>query len=511
MEASIFGAALHGGRAELVRVEVLLSRGLPKTVLVGMPDQPAKEARERIPSALAVHGYPYPKAKVLFNLVPAQIPKGGLPLDLALAAAVLQAQQVIRPPRHSILFLAELDLQGRLRPPARGTLLAALRAGEQSDIQTVITAIDSADEAAIAPGVQTVGCADLSEVVEVLQNPSQISDRAQLPPPGKPLSQNENPGRLEDIRGQSHARWAGILAVAGRHPLLLQGPPGTGKSMLAQRLAGLMPELDPNTAMQVAQMEALLGPVGCLPLQPPFRAPHPSVSAQGIFGGGRPLRPGELSRAHGGILFLDELPEFSRPVLEGLRQPLEEKEVRLQRAQEWATFPADPLLIAARNPCPCGYASHPVTPCVCTPHAWNRYRNRTSGPLLDRFDLFAEMNPVAPEELHGAPTSPTQEEATKWIQSAHMLQRERQQRGSFERANEASLEDLKDEGIHAQAWQTMVRAAENLSLSSRGVLRCLRVARTLADGAGEKEIDPSAVLKALSFRPQNSTQEAAIG
>lgn len=507
VKASIFGAALFGGQAELVRVEVLLSRGLPKTLLVGMPDIPAKEARERLPSALAAFGFQFPKARVLFNLVPAQIPKGGLPLDLAMATALLQALGGVKQLQESILLLAELDLEGRLRPPARGTLLATLRAAEGNQIRTVITAVESATEAAIAPNICAIGCADLGEVAAVLNGKNAGRDGRKIRNTAVvPEDLHSNGLLLEDIRGQNHARWAGILAVAGRHPLLLQGPPGTGKSMLAMRLASLLPPLEEATAMDLARVEALIGPVTGLPTRAPFRSPHPSVSAQGIFGGGRPLRPGEISRAHGGLLFLDEFPEFQRPVLEGLRQPLEEKEVRLQRAQEWATFPADVLLVAARNPCPCGFATHPVIPCECTPHNLHRYRNRTSGPLLDRFDLFAEMSPVAPDDLQAPPTQPTQQQAIDWIAQAHKQQIDRKDRGSFSLASQASLETLKAEGISQNAWRTMVRAADTLHLSSRGVLRCLRVARTLADGEGLQKINRSLVLRALSFRPHSPSQ-----
>ena len=510
MEANFFGAALYAGNAELVRVEVLLSRGLPKTTLVGMPDVPAKEARERLPSALSAFGHCYPKSKVLFNLVPAQIPKGGLPLDLALAVALLHAQGVVPSPGNPVVLLAELDLQGRLRAPAKGTLLAALQAGRLKKGAAVITAVDAAAEAAIAPGIQAFGCEDLGQVIDLLQDGVANATPCDSSPTTQQNHELDHGRILEDIRGQSHARWAGILAVAGRHPLLLQGPPGTGKSMLAHRLVDLMPPLDKQTAMEVARMEALVGPVQQLPTRPPYRSPHPSVSAQGIFGGGRPLRPGELSRAHGGLLFLDELPEFQRPVLEGLRQPLEEKEVRLQRAQEWAHFPADVLLVAARNPCPCGYATHPTIPCECTPHAWSRYRNRTSGPLLDRFDLFAEMSPLASAELQGPPSSPTMKEALAWMKVAADTQQQRRQNNGFGLASSATLEELKTAGISNQAWRAMIRAADKLQLSGRGVLRCLRVARTLADGEACAQIEYAQVLRALSFRPQVAMPATAI-
>ena len=504
--AEIYGAALHGGRARLVRVEALLGRGLSRVILVGMPDAVAREARERLPAALRRHGFGFPRGKLLLNLVPAQIPKGGLPLDLALAVAVLAAQGSIQPPSGRWLFLAELDLEGRLHPPARGTLLAALAAGGAEErFAGVVTAPAAAPEAALAPGLAAYPAADLGEVAALLEAPGAVC-------PAGPLGDDDRPPAplpLEDVRGQELGRWAAVVAAAGRHPVLLQGPPGTGKSMLARRLVELLPPLRDREALELAKVEAALGRVRAMPRRPPLRAPHCSASVQALLGGGQPLRPGELSRAHGGVLFLDELPEFARPALEGLRQPLEDAEVRLQRAREWATFPADALLVGACNPCPCGYLGHRKVPCRCTPARLAQYRLRVSGPLLDRFDLFVEMGPVPAEALDGPPSSPTSAEAKLAIGRARARQAEREDSGGFGPAGRASLEQLQDAGVSGEARRLLRRACTQLHLSGRGHLRCLRVARSVADLDGAGAVEAVHLQRALHYRRLNPEGEAA--
>lgn len=495
VETGIYGATLYGGKARLVRVEALLGRGLSRVQVVGMPDAVALEARERLPPALRRHGFSFPKGKVLFNLVPAQLPKSGLPLDLALAVAVLAAQRLLPPPRQPLLFLAELDLEGRLGPPARGTLLAAMAA--RGHLAGVVTAPEAAPEGALAPGVPVYGVGDLGGVAALLRDPAAaataqpVTSQAAAAPPAE---------RLDDVRGQDVARRAAIIAAAGRHALLLQGPPGTGKSLLARRLVNLLPPLPPERALELALIEAARGRVRALAERPPLRAPHTSISPQGMLGGGHPLRPGELSRAHGGVLFLDELPEFARPVLEGLRQPLEEKEVRLQRVLEQAVFPADVLLVAAMNLCPCGYTGHPKMPCACTLAQKQRYRARTSGPLLDRFDLFVEVGPVEPWRLQGPPTPPSDEEARAWLERAAALQRRRGARGRPPLASQASLQDLRAEGMAPQADALLQSAAERFGFSGRGCVRCLRVARTIADLLGCERVGGEHVREAITYR-----------
>ena len=492
----IYGASVLHGQAELVLVETLLGRGLNRTIVVGMVDNVTREARDRLPSALSGQGFEFPKGKILFNLAPAEIPKGGIPQDLALALSLLCASQQIKPPAGKWLCLGELSLTGKIRPPARGTLLAAMAIGD--DFRGVITAPESAREAALAPGVKAYSAPDLATAATILNNPGKATPCSSNPPP---VSRSTPTLLLEDVRGQEQAREAAIIAACGHHHLLLQGPPGTGKSLLARRICHLLPDLNRTEALAVAKIEACLGRVPQLPFRPPFRAPHASSSAQGVLGGGNPLRPGELSRAHHGVLFLDEMPEFARPILEGLRQPLEDGEVRIQRAGALACFPAATLLVAARNPCPCGYATHPKIGCRCTVMASLRYLNRTSGPLLDRFDLFVEMGPVEPEVLCSRPTPPFQNEAIERIKSAGQLQTERMQKGLDGAAGFMDLDQLLASGICPAAKQCLRDAGNTLHLSGRGNLRCLRVARTISDLAGERQISKKSVLIAVSYRP----------
>jgi magnesium chelatase family protein len=377
----------------------------------------------------------------------------------------------------------------------------------QAKSSCMIVAPESLPEARLGQA-HSIAPASLVELVECLRNGATCKAENVPPPPrhsitGQPMKTKKRP-RLDEVRGQEHARSAAVLAVAGRHSLLLQGPPGTGKSMLAQRIAGLLPVPPHGLALELASLESLHGPVQFLPQQAPFRAPHHSISAQALLGGGRPLRPGELSRAHGGVLFLDELPEFQRPALEGLRQPLEEREVRIERSNESACFPADVLLIAARNPCPCGFASHPTRACICTPAAQSRYLRRTSGPLLDRFDLFAEMGPVPAERLQGAATPPSDEDARAAIARAHRIQKQRIATLGWGASCTASRQQLDDAGVQHQARRTLIAAADRLQWSGRAVLRCLRVARTVADTHGATKVERTHLLQAIGFRPPAS-------
>ncbi|MGB0953556.1 MAG: YifB family Mg chelatase-like AAA ATPase [Planctomycetota bacterium] len=509
MDGKILGATLFGSQAHLVRAETRTGRGLSRVILVGMPDAVAREARERLPSAFEQFDLPFPKGKVLFNLVPAQMPKCGLPLDLALAVSLLVEEGLVPRPKKAILFLAELDLKGRLGPPARGTLLAAL-AAIQEGCMTLITAPSAATEAALAPGVEAFGLEDLGEVVAYLKEPGSFRPMEAGKDAGQASERLDKLPRMDDLRGQPHARRAATLALAGRHALWMQGPPGTGKSMLARRLAHLLPDLAPERALEVGMIEALLRPLAGLSLRPPFRAPHTSASAQALLGGGTPLRPGEIARAHGGILFLDEIPEFARPVLEGLRQPLEEGEVRLQRAREWATYPAQVQLVATSNPCPCGYATHPKMPCRCTPHKRQAYAQRVSGPLRDRFDLFVEMGPVEAEALDGPVTGPTDEALRQQLRQTRAFQEAQAVQRGFRLSSEASVEVLQQAGIAVEARRMLRQAVNTLPLSGRGLLRCLRVARTAADLDRSPGIRVEDVRMALSYRPLPAEEEATI-
>lgn len=499
MKHLIYASTIHASQGHLVGVESRSDPGLSRVLMVGMPDAVARESRERLPSALKHNGFSFPKGKVLFNLFPAQIPKKGVPIDLALAVSLLVEEKFALEPQRPTLFIAELDLQGNLHPPAYGTLLAAIAAVE-ADVQ-IITAHQSAKEAALAPNSIVYSFSNLAEVVAFLNaqhsfNPHKFSA---VDHPKKPCP------RLDEIRGQQQAHAAAALCAVGRHSLWLQGPPGTGKSMLARRLINLLPNLDDDYAMQLARIEALLGPITSMPSRPPFRSPHTTTSAQALLGGGSPLRPGEISRAHGGVLLLDEMPEFSRPALEGMRQPLEEKEVRLQRAQDWACYPADITLIATSNPCPCGYLSHPKIPCRCSENRVESYLSRVSGPLQDRFDLFVEMGPIAADVLDGPPTASSDEQVISMITEAKKFQA-KQNRG-YTSSEQASLEQLIATGLESDAQSQMRKASTLLALSGRAVLRSLRVARSNADLHLRTSITASDVKKALSFRPLSVQQK----
>jgi len=504
----VLGATLLGARARLVRVETCFGRGLTQIVLSGQADAVAREARERLPAALAAQGLALPTGRILFNLVPAQIHKHGLPLDLALAAALLIGDGQWRRPSGPVLFLAELDLRGALSPPARATLLAALAAREEAEPPWVVTAPEAAREAALVPGLEVHACRDLGEVGALLALDE--ATRAGLAVAAADFADDEPRRglRLDQVRDQSEARHALVLAALGGHPLWMEGPPGSGKSMLAARLPGLLPPLDEATALELARVEALLGPVPRLPRRPPVRAPHPSASRQAVLGGGRPLRPGELSRAHGGVLFLDELPEFPRAVLEGLRQPLEEGEVRVHRATDEARFPARVLLVAASNPCPCGWAGHPRIPCTCPPSRLERYRARVSGPLRDRFDLHVVLGPVDPRRMDGPPSRPSDEEVAARLEAARALQAHRRARGGFDRAGRADWDALLAAGVEGAARRLLRRSAERFGMSGRAILRTLRVARTQADWEGRARVAPEDVLTALGYR-RPATEGAA--
>jgi len=468
-----------------------------------MADLPAREARERLPAAFAAQGLQFPKGRVLFNLLPAQLPKRGFPLDLALATAILvesgQLTTQLPGSPQALICLGELDLAGKVHCATRGTLLVAAAAKQLSPQAQLLTASQALREAQLVNGLTTVaidGLHQLGPRAAPTPPPVQVPQLDSAPQAAAKTSQH-----YSSIRGQELARQAAIYACAGRHSLLLQGPPGTGKSLLARSLAELQPALSHARAIELAQVEALHGPVHTLSTSTPFRAPHHSISAQALLGGGRPLRAGELSRAHGGVLFLDELPEFSRPCLEGLRQPLEEHEVRIERTGESACFPADFMLIAARNPCPCGFATHPTLACNCTHAQLTRYQQRTSGPLLDRFDLFVEMGPVRPDVLSGPATSPSLGEAQQAIRHAHSMQSKRQSKSPQSSISRATRDEIINSGVDEAAQQALQQAADQLQWSGRGIDRCLRLARTIADTQLNPRIQRDHVLAALRFRP----------
>lgn len=499
--AIVASRALDGLDAPAVQVEVHLANGLPAFTLVGLADTEVKEARERVRAALAHSGLGFPHNKrITVSLAPADLPKESGRFDLPIALGILAANEQLdaaKLARHE--FAGELSLAGELRP-VRGAIalaFAARRAGAQ---RALVLPHDSAQQAALVEGVVLHGARHLMDVVSALQPGD---DAPALPRMARvaPAAAESGPD-LRDVRGQAAARRALEVAAAGGHSLLMVGAPGTGKSMLAQRLPGLLPPMDEDEALASAAI-ASLGSKGFDLARwrvRPVRAPHHSASAAALVGGGSPPRPGEISLAHGGVLFLDELPEFPRNALEALREPLETGRITLSRAARQATYPARFQLVAAMNPCPCGFLGAPVgalRSCRCTPDQVARYQGRLSGPLLDRIDLQVEVPTMPPGELMQAPEGEPSAAVALRVAAARERQLRRQGRINAELdAAEIPQHCTPD----AAATALLQRAAERLGWSGRGLHRSLRVARTLADLAGEDRIGVGEMAEALQYR-----------
>ena len=501
--ALVYSRAQSGIDAPLVSVETHLANGLPALSIVGLPETAVKESKDRVRAALQNANFEFPARRITINLAPADLPKEGGRFDLPVALGMLAASNQLRTTeldRHE--FLGELALSGALRP-VRGVLPAALAAARAG--RALVVPRENADEAALVSEADILPADHLLEVCAHLNGESRITPHAAPPP-----VDGQNLPDLADVRGQHQARRALEIAAAGGHSLLFIGPPGTGKTMLASRLPGILPPPSEAEALETAAIHSVSG--GFDPARwrvRPFVAPHHTASGVALAGGGSHPRPGAISLAHQGVLFLDELPEFSRHVLEVLREPLESGRITISRAARQAEFPARFQLVAAMNPCPCGHHGDPGGRCRCTPEQIQRYRQRLSGPLLDRIDMHVEMPALPLAELQNGTTQPPAEcSATVRARVCRARERALARQG---RPNAAlDNRDLEAACRLGPAEQALLnRAAERLGLSARAYHRILRVARTIADLAGEEAISDRHLGEAIGYRRLDRRPHAA--
>ena len=495
MSTKILTAAINGLNAEIVKVEADNSSGeFGQIAIVGLPDAAVSEARERVKSALKNCGSAYPKRKITVNLAPANLKKQGSGYDLPIALCVLALNNDFKFNFQEALFGGELSLDGEIRPLR--SVLPLIIAARKAGLKAAFIPAENCAEAGLIPEIKIYPINSLRQLLFFLkkqQEPKQYQRIASIK-----KTADINP--WAQIKGQEKAKRALAISAAGRHNLIMSGPPGSGKSLLAQSLADIMPDLNNEEQLSVAKIHSIAGDfikIAEKLKRPPFRAPHHSASPASILGGGRGPKPGEITLAHHGLLFLDELPEFPRQILDSLRQPLEQRKILISRAEQHLEYPADFLLIAAMNPCPCGYFGDKQIECRCPETAVKRYQQKISGPIWDRFDLQIHIPRLSPQELSNyneSPPPPFQK-----IISARRQQLNRQ------KASNADADDK-----YLRIWQQnspaaekiALKAAETLHLSARSYQRIFRVARTIADLEGKENIEAEDLAEALSYRRQ---------